>query len=69
MATIDTQTLYRVIDSMIHVSHNRREITSIQVTQDLRKRLSKLGNIGDSYQQVIEMLLEEYETKAKKELT
>ena len=63
------QTLYRVIDSMIHVPHNRREITSIQVTQDLRKRLSKLGNIGDSYQQVIEKLLEEYETKAKKELT
>jgi Fe2+ transport system protein FeoA len=45
------------------MNENKKEITTIQITQDLRKRLSRLGYIGDSYQQVIEMLLDEYEKK------
>ena len=43
----------------IHMSSNTMNI--VRVTEDVHKRLANLGKTGDTYNDVIERLLNEYE--------
>ena len=37
------------------------DVTTIRVTTDLREKLKKLGKKGDTYQEIIERLIEVFE--------
>jgi hypothetical protein len=41
-------------------------LKTLKVTDETHKRLSKLGTVGDTFEDVIQLLLDEHEAKAKK---
>jgi predicted CopG family antitoxin len=41
-------------------------VKTLKISEETHERLSKLGSIGDTFEDVIKQLLDFYETKGKK---